>query len=171
MALYNRDQFIREQARKNLASGRSIVGIPKGLGQDRSFFEKMFDVLRTAEYAMGGIISGKGIVEGVKQRVSPSQALGVTNGFVSLLTDIFLDPTTYLTMGTGGALKLTTKAGASITLTKSGSNAFFKLSKKVGAVNARKQFAEIALRNPDYINKGGLKWMGQTCLLYTSRCV
>ena len=164
MASFDRDQFIREQVRKNLSSGGVSIGIPKGMEQDRSFFEKMFDVLRTAEYAMGGIISGKGIVEGVKQRVSPSQALGVTNGFVSLLTDIFLDPTTYLTMGTGGALKLTTKAGASIALTKSGSNAFFKLSKKVGAVNARKQFAEIALRNPDYINKGGLKWMGQTII-------
>lgn len=164
MATFDRDQFIREQVRKNLSSGGVSIGIPKGMEQDRSFFEKMFDVLRTAEYAMGGIISGKGIVEGVKQRVSPSQALGVTNGFVSLLTDIFLDPTTYLTMGTGGALKLTTKAGASIALTKSGSKAFFKLSKKVGAVNARKQFAEIALRNPDYINKGGLKWMGQTII-------
>ena len=164
MASFDRDQFIREQVRKNLSSGGVSIGIPKGMEQDRSFFEKMFDVLRTAEYAMGGIISGKGIVEGVKQRVSPSQALGVTNGFVGLLTDIFLDPTTYLTMGTGGALKLTTKAGASIALTKSGSNAFFKLSKKVGAVNARKQFAEIALRNPDYINKGGLKWMGQTII-------
>lgn len=164
MATFDRDQFIREQVRKNLSSSGVSIGIPKGMEQDRSFFEKMFDVLRTAEYAMGGIISGKGIVEGVKQRVSPSQALGVTNGFVGLLTDIFLDPTTYLTMGTGGALKLTTKAGASIALTKSGSNAFFKLSKKVGAVNARKQFAEIALRNPDYINKGGLKWMGQTII-------
>jgi len=60
MASFDRDQFIREQVRKNLSSGGVSIGIPKGMEQDRSFFEKMFDVLRTAEYAMGGIISGKG---------------------------------------------------------------------------------------------------------------
>ena len=125
---------------------------------------KLFDIVRTGEYAAGGILSGVGIKKGIKQKISPSDALGITNTATRLIADIFLDPTTYLTFGAGGGAKIATKTGASITLTKAGTREFVSLSKKIGAEKARKEFAEILVRNPNYIDKSGLKFMGQTII-------
>lgn len=125
---------------------------------------KLLDIVRTGEYAAGGILSGAGIKKGIKQKISPSDALGITNAATRLIADIFLDPTTYLTFGAGGGAKIATKTGASITLTKAGTREFVSLSKKIGAEKARKEFAEILVRNPNYIDKSGLKFMGQTII-------
>lgn len=125
---------------------------------------KLLDIVRTGEYAAGGILSGVGIKKGIKQKISPSDALGITNTATRLIADIFLDPTTYLTFGAGGGAKIATKTGASITLTKAGTREFVSLSKKIGAEKARKEFAEILVRNPNYIDKSGLKFMGQTII-------
>ena len=126
---------------------------------------KLLDiVVRTGEYAAGGVLSGVGVKKGIKQKISPSDALGITNTATRLIADIFLDPTTYLTFGAGGGAKIATKTGASITLTKAGTREFVSLSKKIGAEKARKEFAEILVRNPNYIDKSGLKFMGQTII-------
>ncbi|KUK49708.1 MAG: Anaerobic ribonucleoside-triphosphate reductase [Parcubacteria bacterium 32_520] len=125
---------------------------------------KLLDIVRTGEYAAGGVLSGVGVKKGIKQKISPSDALGITNTATRLIADIFLDPTTYLTFGAGGGVKITTKTGVSITLTKAGTREFVSLSKKIGAEKARKEFAEILVRNPNYIDKSGLKFMGQTII-------
>ena len=125
---------------------------------------KLLDIVRTGEYAAGGVLSGVGVKKGIKQKISPSDALGITNTATRLIADIFLDPTTYLTFGAGGGAKIATKTGASITLTKAGTREFVSLSKKIGAEKARKEFAEILVRNPNYIDKSGLKFMGQTII-------
>jgi len=124
--------------------------------------QSVFNVLRTGEFAAGGVLSGKSPLEGIKQKISPSDALGITNGFTRLAADIFLDPTTYITLGSGSGIKLATKAGKSIILTKAGTKQFKDLVLKVGADKAKKEFPQILVKNPEYIDKSGIKFMGQT---------
>lgn len=126
--------------------------------------QKVFNILRTVEFSVGGLLSGVSPIEGIKRKVSPSDALGITNGVAKLATDILLDPTTYITFGAGGGVKILTKAGSSIALTKSGTKAFNTLAKDIGSQEAKKQFANIIIKNPEYIDKSGLKFMGKTMI-------
>lgn len=133
-------------------------------GTEESTLQKVFNVLRTGEFAVGGLLSGVSPIEGIKKKLSPSDALGLTNGLQRLATDIFLDPTTYITLGAGGGAKIATRAGKSVILNKSGTKAFTELSKKIGSTEARKEFANVIIKNPEYIDKSGIKFMGQTII-------
>ena len=44
-----------------------------------STLQKILHVLNTGAYAVGGLISGKGIVKGIKEHTWPSEALGIKN--------------------------------------------------------------------------------------------
>lgn len=132
--------------------------------QKETTLQKVFNILRTGEFAVGGLLSGVSPIEGIKRKVSPSDALGISNGVAKLATDILLDPTTYITFGAGGGAKILTKSGSSIALTKSGTKAFNTLAKDIGSKEAKKQFANIIIKNPEYIDKSGLKFMGKTMI-------
>ena len=132
--------------------------------QKETTIQKVFNILRTGEFAIGGLLSGVSPIEGIKRKVSPSDALGITNGVAKLVTDILLDPTTHITFGAGSGAKILTKTGSSITLTKSGTKAFNTLAKDIGSQEAKKQFANIIIKNPEYIDKSGLKFMGKTMI-------
>ena len=132
--------------------------------QKETTLQKVFNILRTGEFAVGGLLSGVSPIEGIKRKVSPSDALRISNGVAKLVTDILLDPTTYITFGAGGGAKILTKTGSSITLTKSGTKAFNTLAKDIGSQEAKKQFANIIIKNPEYIDKSGLKFMGKTMI-------
>ncbi|HHI30650.1 MAG TPA: hypothetical protein ENL17_02935, partial [Candidatus Methanoperedenaceae archaeon] len=124
----------------------------------------LFDILRTLEYAAGGVIArtreaaeivkraqdqGRkmtpeeskeyfklagvsigSIRYGIEHRISPSAALDIKNPVAALLVDIGLDLTTYLTMGTSGALKIgvhgAEKAAAELGIKTSGKVAIRK---------------------------------------------
>jgi len=154
---YDPTKFKRVSSITPAKTGTEILK-EKSLGTLNS----VFTFLRTAEYAVGGAMSGVGFKKGIERKISPSDALGVTNTAARLATDILLDPTTYITFGAGGGLKIATKAGSSIVLNKAGKTAFSKMVKEVGGDAARKNFAEVIAKNPQWIDKGGLKFMGQT---------
>ncbi|MHA1305420.1 MAG: hypothetical protein ACTSPI_17105, partial [Candidatus Heimdallarchaeaceae archaeon] len=135
----------------------------------------VLDVLRTGEYAMGGILSGKGLIAGIKEKISPSEALGIRTdeeklwslrGLTGLAVDILLDPVTYLTFGAGGTLKLSTKGGQ-VLLNKSGQKLIRQMVKRgASEAAARRAMAKILQRGGQkaaekYIGKAGLKFMGQ----------
>jgi len=154
-------QKVYEQYKK---IGSSQVKTISTEPQKETTLQKVFNILRTGEFAVGGLLSGVSPIEGIKRKVSPSDALGISNGVAKLATDILLDPTTYITFGAGSGAKILTKAGSSIALTKSGTKAFNTLAKDIGSKEAKKQFANIIIKNPEYVDKSGLKFMGKTMI-------
>lgn len=136
----------------------------------------VLNVLRTGEYAVGGMLAGKSPITGIREKISPSEVLfedreeerklWSSKGLAALSVDILLDPVTYLTFGAGSALKLSTKGGQ-VLLKKSGQ----KLMKSVverGASDAaaRRVMAKVIQEGGEeaaqkYIGKAGLKFMGQ----------
>ena len=127
---------------------------------------KVFNLLRTGEFAMGGILSGKGIKKGIKQKIQPSTVLGIKSKVGRLAVDILLDPTTYLTFGYGGGAKITAKTGGQVVLSKAGTKLLKQTTKKIGEKAARKSLAEVIARGgvkaeKKYIAKGGIKFMGK----------
>ena len=142
---------------------------------------KVADVLRTGEFAVGGLLAGKSPIAGIKEKISPSDVLfkGVAPtsrlgkigvGIAKFGTDVLLDPTTYLTLGTGAALKVTTKAGAKVAISKAGKDMLEelageiveksggKLSKNLAIKEARQQVAELATKTTakSTLERGGL---------------
>jgi hypothetical protein len=135
----------------------------------------VLDVLRTGEYAMGGVMSGKSPITGIREKISPSEALKIADdetslwskrGLGALAVDILLDPTTYLTFGTAGVMKLVTKGGQ-VALTKSGRKLMREMiSKGADDSTARSTMAKIIEEGGEeatkkYIAKSGLKFMGK----------
>jgi len=119
--------------------------------------ESVLNVLRTGEYAIGGMLAGKSPMAGIEEKISPSEALGITDeettlwsirGIAGLATDILLDPTTYLTFGAGSAIKIATKGGM-IPITKSGAS----MVKKMINSGINEKLAKRTLRR--YVDKGG----------------
>ncbi|MDD5220416.1 MAG: hypothetical protein PHV11_07610, partial [Candidatus Bipolaricaulis sp.] len=90
-------QFIEKTKEKSLGTLKSVI-----------------DFMRTGEFAVGGVLSGVSPAEGIKRKISPSDALGIKNTATALAADIFLDPTTYITFGAGGGMKVATKSGATV---------------------------------------------------------
>ena len=136
-----------------------------------SFLSKALNILQTGEYAAGGLMSGKGIIQGIKDKTSPSEVLGVENKFAKFAVDVLMDPTTYVTFGTGSAIKLVTKGGAKVVMNKFGTKAFKKAVQAVGEKSARKSFARVLSSGGEAatkkyltggISKGGMKFMGAT---------
>lgn len=140
------------------------------------------DVLRTGEYAVGGILAGKGPITGVKEKISPGDALGIRKedtkwysdrGLAGLAADILLDPTTYLTFGTAGVMKLATKGGQ-VAITKGGRNLIREIIEKgASEAAARRTLARVIQEGGEkaaqkYIGKDGLKFMGQVFIPKTA---
>src|SRR3990167_227681 len=134
--------------------------------------QKFVDVLSTGEYVVGCILSGKGIKAGVEEKISPSDIIlknlnpdsgagKFAKGALGLAIDVAFDPTTYLTLGTGSAIKVTAKSGAKVVLSKTGKEMLGELSKQVGEKAARSKVAEMALANKALQAKGGLKFAGK----------
>jgi len=135
----------------------------------------VLDVLRTGEYAMGGILAGKSPITGIREKMSPSDVLDIADentklfskrGLTGLAVDILLDPVTYLTFGSAGAMKLVTKGGQ-IPITKTGQKLMREVVEK-GASDAaaRRVMAKVIQEGGEkaaekYVGKEGLKFMGQ----------
>jgi len=130
-----------------------------------STLQKILHVLNTGGYAVGGLISGKGIKAGIKERIQPSEALGIKSKVGGFIADILLDPTTYLSFGYGAGAKLATKAGT-VVLSKAGTSILKKSILEVGETAARKAFAEkvLAEGGEKFLAKGGLKFAGKQIL-------
>lgn len=140
---------------------------------------RILDVLRTGEYAVGGLLAGKGPIMGIKEKISPSEVFGITpketksfwgllkqpEFYGALAVDILLDPVTYLTFGFGGGAKLATSAGNKV-LNKPGQKLLGKAVKQFGEDSARKMMATSILREggEKWLAKGGLKFMGKEFL-------
>jgi hypothetical protein len=132
----------------------------KGVG----LLKSTLDVLNTFAYGVGGALSGVSPSEGIKRKILPSQALGITNTVGAFATDVLLDPTTYITLGVGGGAKIATKTGAEVVLNKVGTTALRETIQRVGSQEGKKQFAELIAKNPQWLDKSGLKFMGQTLI-------
>ncbi len=136
-----------------------------GTQPKESVLQRILHVLNTGAYAVGGLISGKGIVEGVKQHTLPSEALGIKNPIGGFIADVLLDPTTYITFGYGAEAKLATKAGE-VALSKAGTTLLKDSILKLGEEAGRKAVAEKVIQDgaEKFLAKDGLKFMGKQIL-------
>lgn len=136
-----------------------------GTEPKESLLQKIFHVLNTGAYAVGGLISGKGVMEGIKQHTLPSEALGIKNPIGSFIADVLLDPTTYITFGYGAEAKLATKAGE-VALSKAGTTLLKDSILKLGEEAGRKAVATKVLEEggEKFLAKDGLKFMGKQIL-------
>lgn len=126
-----------------------------------SILQKLLHVLNTGGYAVGGLISGKGIKAGIQEHILPSEALGIKSKVGGFIADILLDPTTYISFGYGAGAKLATKAGT-VVLSKTGTSLLKKSIVELGEQGARKMLAEkvLAEGGEKLLAKGGLKMAG-----------
>lgn len=97
---------------------------------------------------------------------SGGMANKVARGVVSFGLDVALDPTTYLSMGTGAGAKIVGKKSVT-TLTKAGSKELAELAIKKGSREAAEvSFEKLLSKSPEmalkYVDKGGIKFAGQT---------
>jgi hypothetical protein len=130
-----------------------------------SVLQRLLHLLNTGAYAVGGLISGKGIKEGVKQHILPSEALNIKNPIGGFIADVLLDPTTYITFGYGAEAKLATKAGE-VALSKAGTTLLKDSILRLGEEAGRKAVATKVLEEggEKFLAKDGLKFMGQQIL-------
>ena len=130
-----------------------------------STLQRILNLLNTGAYAVGGLISGKGIVRGIKEHTLPSEALGIKNKVGGFIADVLLDPTTYITFGYGGGAKLATEAGE-VVLNKVGTSLLKKSIVDIGEEAARKALAKKVLEEggEKFLAKGGLKFAGTEIL-------
>ncbi|MEW6606068.1 MAG: hypothetical protein AB1414_01270 [bacterium] len=141
-----------------------------------SVLKGVFRILRTGEYVMGGLLAGEGIIKGVREKISPSEAIGLVEseektplwskkGLAALVVDILLDPVTYLSFGTGGAVRITT-TGGKIGLSKTGAKLIKKtMAKGISEGAAKREIAKLIQEGGEgiakkLIAKDGLKFMG-----------
>src|SRR3990167_2950480 len=154
---------------------------PKKKGGFLGGVGKAIDVLRTGEFAVGGLLSGEGVVQGIKQKISPSSVLfegiepesrlgKIGIGALKFGADVLLDPTTYLTLGTGAAIKVTTQAGVKVALSKTGKTMIKELAEEIAEKSggriakgtaieqAKRQVAELATKEAakSTLERGGL---------------
>ena len=163
----NIERRIRTQERNLRREG---VELPSQ-SRVRGALNGVFNVILSGERAVGGILAGEGIIEGQKQQISPSEALGITveetesiggllkqpSFYTALAVDIILDPYTYLTFGFGAGAKISTKIGTKI-LNKEGVALLKKAGTRFGEDTARQMVATRILREggEKYLSKGGL---------------
>lgn len=77
---------------------------------------KVFDVLNTGSYAVGGLLSGRGARAGIQQKINPAKALNIENPILGFVVDVGLDPLTYL--GGLGVVKGAAQKGATKVLAR-----------------------------------------------------
>lgn len=130
-----------------------------------STLQKILHVLNTGGYAVGGLISGKGIKAGIQEHILPSEALGIKSKVGGFIADVLLDPTTYITFGYGAGARLATKAGE-VALSKAGTALLKKSIVELGEEGARKMLATKVLEEggEKLLAKGGLKFAGKQIL-------
>lgn len=130
-----------------------------------SILQRLLHLLNTGAYAVGGLISGKGIKEGIKQHTLPSEALGIKNAVGGFIADVLLDPTTYITFGYGAEAKLATKVGE-VALSKAGTSLLKKSILELGEEAGRKAIATKVLEEggEKFLAKDGLKFLGKQIL-------
>lgn len=136
-----------------------------GTQPKESVLQKILHVLNTGGYAVGGLISGKGIKAGIQEHILPSEALGIKSKVGGFIVDVLLDPTTYISFGYGAGAKLATKAGT-VVLSKTGTSLLKKSIVELGEQGARKMLAEkvLAEGGEKLLAKGGLKVAGTQVL-------
>lgn len=117
----------------------------------------ILDILNIPNYAVGSLISGKSFWD----KTSISESLGITDKDTSLLSwrgaaglaaDIFLDPTTYLTLGSSAAVKIGAAGGKRIALSGRGVKALAQL-KNTHGVQAESMLATAMLNDPKLYSK------------------
>jgi len=139
---------------------------------EKSFLGKVFDVLQTGSYLEGAaitgaqsLLAGKGLE--YEWGTTPSEALGLKSkdegmfdswsGFFGTGMDILVDPTTYLSIGTGTAAKVGVKEGVTIALNPKGLKAMQEFTKEALAKGISKKEAEAmftdTLTNPAIAKK------------------
>ena len=50
--------------------------------------QNVIEFVRTGEYAAGGVLSGVGAKKGIERKISPSDALGITNAATRFATEV-----------------------------------------------------------------------------------
>lgn len=94
---------------------------------------------------------------------------GVKNKYVKAVGgfagDVLLDPTTWITLGSGAGAKILSKSGTTV-LTKAGSKELVEMTAKMGKEAAEKSMMKIlakdAAKAAKYLDKGGIKFAGKT---------
>ena len=161
---------------ENLGYGKK-ESLMSQLGQGAlSLFTGITNVMRTGEYAVGGLIKEGNPIKGIQERISPSEALMQDDednrdfwskeNLAGFVIDTLLDPVTYLSFGTSGIAKLSTKGG-SVAITKAGQELMEDMvSKGMSQGVAKKALAKVIQEGGEeaaekYIGKEGLKFMGK----------
>jgi hypothetical protein len=117
----------------------------------------ILDILNIPNYAIGALISGRDFSD----KTLISEALGITDKDTSLLSwrgaaglaaDIFLDPTTYLTLGGSAAVKIGAAGGKRIALSGRGVRTLAAL-KKTHGTEAEGMLATAMLGDPKLYKK------------------
>lgn len=130
-----------------------------------SLIQKLSDFLSTGGFAIGGLIAGESPITGIKEKISPSEGLkrqGIdVTGKVKigpvdlgeLATDVLLDPTTYVTLGTGGVAKATLKGGAQAIVTKAGAKAIGREAEMIAVKTAAELARKGTIKPVEQITK------------------
>ncbi len=85
----------------------------------------------------------------------------IAKGVGGFAMDVALDPTTWLTMGTGSGAKIATKEGTQV-LTQKGSLKFAKVLQNTKTREAaEKAMGKIIQNSPELVDKGGIKFAGK----------
>src|SRR3990167_4639641 len=131
--------------------------------------QRFTDLLSTGEYIACGLLAGKNPFQGIKKKISPSDVIfkkwkpnsktgKIARAIVGLATDVAFDPTTYLTLGTGGAIKVAIKGGAKVALSKTGKDMLKDFAQELGEKTAKERIATLASKESmSLIERGGLK--------------
>jgi hypothetical protein len=120
-------------------------------------FSRFVDFISKPRYAIGGVLTGKGIKEGIKQKTNPSEAFGVDKdtklfsgkGLVGFALDTVFDPTTYLGLGAAtGSARVVTKAGVKV-LTEAGLELPSQIVKKIPTRSVVQAVQKARIANPN----------------------
>lgn len=120
---------------------------------DENLFWKALDVLNTVSYAEGAAIDylKTGEWKGIGAKITPSEALGITpegedvamwRHGLGFLLDIGLDPTTYISFGAGGAVKVAGTGGSKLALSAKGVKELGKMRKTLTPAKAGMRSSE-----------------------------
>lgn len=110
------------------------------------FFSDALDVLSIPQFAVGGALSGEGVMSGIKNRTFASDAIKIQNPWAAFAIDVALDPLTYL-----GGVGAATKVGK---VANMGLKSVNELPALVKAGKISKSTAAKIKANPQLLQKG-----------------